>query len=93
MLNPKKVVRIGGLGMCEHCRTLFTIEDFPPEAMNAEWKCPKCKGVLTGKSFGYNSKSKKVKWVGPGKKWVKAEPKRDFELGNWSVITGRIPMI
>jgi hypothetical protein len=69
------------------------MEGMPADAMNAEWKCPKCKKVLTGKSFGYNSKSKKVKWVGPGNKWVRTEPKEDFELGNWSVITGRMPMI
>jgi len=82
-----KTVSLAGLGLCEHCNILITIEDMPVEAMDAEWRCPNCEGILTGKSFGYeDGKTTKTRWVGKDKQWIKTKPEEDFELGNWFVI-------
>ena len=49
----RTIVILDGLGLCEHCGALFTLEDMPTEALDAEWRCSKCNGILSGKSFGY----------------------------------------
>lgn len=79
---------IEALGICEHCGTIFSINNLPPEAMDAEWKCGKCKGILGNKSMGYkevNGKWKRVLWVGKKGKWVKKKPSDSFELGDTTV--------
>jgi len=89
-MAAKKLVSLGGLGLCEHCGTLITVEDMTGDAMDSEWHCPKCASVLSGLSFGYENEgkeTKKVKWVGPEEKWVLEKPTKDFELGNWSIQT------
>ena len=83
------VVQVAGLGLCEHCGVLLTIEGLPAEAMDAEWKCPRCKKTLTGKSFGYkevDGKWKKTRWVGKDGKWVNEKPGGDFDLGVLTVV-------
>jgi hypothetical protein len=83
-----KTVLLAGLGLCEHCGTLLTIEDMPGDSIDAIWKCPKCEGVLSEKSFGYE-KGKKVLWVGKDGKWANhipnAPPFDEFVLGTWKV--------
>jgi len=77
------------LGLCEHCGLLLSIEDLPADAMNAELRCPKCEGILNGESFGYDGngeKTKKTRWVGPDRNWVKERPTEPFDLGSWHVI-------
>jgi NAD-dependent SIR2 family protein deacetylase len=88
LTKHNKVMLLAGLGLCEHCGELMSFEDMPPEAMDADWRCHKCGGVLTDKSFGYgkvNGKLQKVKWVGPDKTWVTEKPAENFELGSWYI--------
>jgi hypothetical protein len=83
--NTNRIVCLEGLGLCEHCGVLLALEDFPPEAMDTEWRCLKCKGVLTNKTFGYgeiNGVWKKIQWVGKGKKWTQRKPTENFDLNN-----------
>jgi hypothetical protein len=83
------MVLLAGLGRCEHCGTVFSIENLPAEAMDAKWLCSNCEGELTDKSFGYEEVDgdwKKVKWVGPQGEWVSEKPTEDFELGRFFVI-------
>ena len=80
---------LAGLGLCEHCETLLSLEGFPIEAIDAEWYCPKCQGILGGKSFGYEGKGKEAKkawWVGTDGKWTRTKPTEDFDIGNWHII-------
>lgn len=87
------VADIESLGLCEHCKTLLSLEGMPADAANAEWKCPSCKGVITHRSFGYESgQGNKVQWVGPGKKWVSKKPEKDFRIGKLEVAVRR-PMV
>jgi hypothetical protein len=84
----ERVVHPAGLGLCEHCGTLMTIADMPSEAMDAEWRCSKCKGILSNKTFGYeevNGEWKKTKWVGKNGKWSAEKPEGNFDLGRWLV--------
>jgi hypothetical protein len=77
------------LGLCEHCGLLLSIEDLPIEAMDAEWRCPKCEGILNGQSFGYEGSGqeyRKVLWVGRDGKWTKEKPTEPFDLGSWHII-------
>ena len=88
-LIQERIVLQAGLGLCEHCQILLTIEDMPPEAIDAEWRCPKCNGILTNKTFGYEEVGKgdwkKTLWVGKDGKWTKEKPKGNFDLGRWHV--------
>ncbi len=68
----------------------------PVDATDAEWRCPKCEGVLGMKSFGYEGEGdncEKVRWVGEDGKWTETEPDRDFEIGRWYVVTGGLPLL
>ncbi len=68
----------------------------PAGAMDAEWRCPKCEGILSMKSFGYEGKgkkSKRVRWVSADRKWTKTKPEKDFELDNWYIVTEGLPLI
>jgi hypothetical protein len=89
-VETTRTVILAGLGLCEHCGELLTIEDLPAEAINAVWLCPKCNGILSGKTFGYDEKNKKVHWVGPDGKWLDKEPKvapfNEFTLGTWRIL-------
>lgn len=88
-------VSLEGLGLCEHCGTLLSVEGMPGDSLDSVWTCPNCKGVLSGLSFGYEGEgkeTKKVRWVGPARKWVTTKPTEDFDLGNWSVQASYIPM-
>lgn len=94
-LGIKPIFRIEGLGMCEHCGTVFSIEGLPSDAMNAEWKCRKCNGVLTMKSLGYDDigrKKGKRCFVGPDRKWKETKPENDFNLGSWRIAVGPLPI-
>lgn len=84
-----KTYLAAGLGLCEHCQKLLSFEDLPVAAMEAEWRCPKCFKLLTGKSFGYVGEGKdsgKTLWVGPDGKWTKNQPVEPFNLGSWRII-------
>jgi hypothetical protein len=76
------------LGICEHCGTILDITGFPSESMDADWICPNCKRILSHLSFGYDKETedaKRVKWVGPGGKWVDKAP-NIFKLDGAEVI-------
>jgi hypothetical protein len=82
------IVGISALGLCEHCHALISLQDLPNDSLDAIWQCPKCRKTLSHLSFGYNrggQGAKKVKWVGPDKKWVDKLPDHDFELENYLV--------
>lgn len=81
-----KIVSVNSLGLCEHCGAIFSIQDMPPECLDAVWLCPTCRKELTNESFGYTLDGKKIKWVGPEKQWVNEEPKEIFQLGNFEVL-------
>ena len=87
--NPERIVHPAGLGLCEHCQILLTMEDMPSESMDAEWRCPKCNGILTSKTFGYEELDKekweRTRWVGKDGKWTNEKPREDFDLGHWHV--------
>ena len=54
------------------------------------------RGILSMKSFGYEGegkKSKRVRWVGEDGKWVETKPDKDFEVGNWYIVTEGLPLI
>ena len=94
-MTTTMVASLESLGLCEHCGTLLSVEDMSGDSMNAEWHCLNCKGLLSGLSFGYEGegeKTKKVKWVGPERKWVATRPTEDFVLGNLSVEAVYLPM-
>lgn len=81
-------VDLHSIGKCQHCSQLFTVKDFPADAMNAAWACPTCGGVIDGLSFGYFEEDRgKKQCIGPNGEWTAKEPEQGFELGNWSVIT------
>jgi hypothetical protein len=80
---------LASLGLCEHCGALLSLENLSIEAIDAEWRCSKCGGILNGPSFGYEGTdegTKKVWWVGPDGKWTKKPPVKPFNLGNWRII-------
>jgi hypothetical protein len=79
------MVTLASLGLCEHCNALITIQGLPAEAMDAVWKCEKCGGVFSEKTFGFE-KGKKVRWVGEEGRWVDEKPTRDFQLGKFYVV-------
>jgi len=84
----KRNIQLASLGLCEHCGELLTMQDLPVEAINAVWKCPKCKGILTYKSFGYEQikgKWQKTRWVGEDGKWTETKPTAGFVLGSWFI--------
>jgi len=86
---PGRLVCVEALGLCEHCGALQDVTNLPADAMSAKWGCSACGKILTGKSFGYGGKGrsyKKIRWVGPGKKWVNEKCKDDFNIGNLLVI-------
>lgn len=85
-------VSCAALGLCEHCQGLVDLTQMPTESTDAKWNCPyhDCGKELTHKSFGYSSggeDAEKVKWVGPGGKWVDRKPTEDFELNGLEVTT------
>lgn len=80
---------INGLGLCEHCNVLLTIEDLSGDAAGTTWHCPQCKGHLTHASFGYDRGGKgaqKIRWVGPDGTWVDQRPESEFTLGEWLIL-------
>ncbi len=85
-MRTKGIVNLVGLGLCEHCGVLISIENMPVEAMDAEWRCPKCDQVITGQSFGYNKDHKRVRWVGKDEKWTEDKPEEDFDLDGLTVV-------
>lgn len=88
-MKTQTSVYLESIGLCEHCGALLTIQDVPAEAMDADWKCRKCKGILTNKTFGYeevDGKWQKTQWVGSDGKWTKTKPTDNFDLGSWYVI-------
>ena len=94
-MKEKLVVQLEGLGICEHCREVVSVEDFPVEATDATWRCPTCKKVLTHRSFGYQKvrgEFQKVRWVGRSGKWTAHRPERDFTLGNFDVVIEPLPV-
>ncbi|MBI2013611.1 MAG: hypothetical protein HYS87_02180 [Candidatus Colwellbacteria bacterium] len=89
-LTSAKPVGLESLGICEHCKTIVSIEGMPPEAMDTEWRCPNCNGVMSHKSFGYESETGGEKmWVGPNGDWVTEKPKESFEIGGFYAETTR----
>lgn len=88
-MKTTRILVVAGLGMCEHCGILLTLEDMPQDSMNADWSCRKCKKPLTGKSFGYSEigdQWEKNKWVGKGNIWIAEKPTESFDLGSWHII-------
>lgn len=93
LLETTAVLYIEGLGLCEHCQMLLSIENMPAESMDAEWRCPECNGTLTSKTFGYDETPqgcKKTQWVGPDKKWTSERPTSPFNLGHLRIETYRV---
>lgn len=76
------------LGLCEHCSLPVTMEDYPQETVNDSWKCRHCKNSLSLISFGRDPKNRfnRIKWVGPGMKWIDECPRADFESGDIKVL-------
>ena len=83
--DGQAVVYLATLGICEHCQTLLNMQDMPMDSMDAEWKCSKCKGVLTNKSFGYeitgkkddgSDKWEKTRWV----RQAESEPRKNRKM-------------
>jgi hypothetical protein len=88
MLATGRIVLLAALGLCEHCGELLTIQDLPAEAIDADWKCPKCHGVITHVTFGYDQGgrgAKIIRWVGKDGKWTDVKPEEDFRLGDWFI--------
>lgn len=80
---------ISGLGLCQHCGVLLSIELIPQEAISCRWFCPKCKKEVDHESFGYDQKGERVKWVGADLKWTNLAPEEDFKLGGLSLVVRR----
>ncbi len=72
-----RVLLIHGLGICERCGSLFTVQDIPE---GVGWICPACKFKITDRSLGYEEYEgeKRVKWV--NKNGWGPKPKKDFDL-------------
>ena len=89
MNNRQRAVHLQGLGLCEHCGTLVTIEDIPENATIAGWKCSRCGGGLSAKTFGFGKPDgvlRKIQWVGINGQWTKIKPTENFSLGGWRVL-------
>ncbi|MDD2730506.1 MAG: hypothetical protein PHW33_00045 [Candidatus Portnoybacteria bacterium] len=89
VIGNERLVVAAGLGLCEHCGTLMTLEDMPAEAIDADWACPACGKIISSKTFGYEGKGadcRRTKWVGPDRQWVEEKPKQEFVIGFWRVI-------
>ncbi|MBU2037330.1 hypothetical protein KJ866_04005 [Patescibacteria group bacterium] len=92
-MTTKTLVSLEGLGLCEHCGALLSIDDMPGDSIDADWACQSCEKILSHVSFGFeldetkkeNTDFKKIKWVGPDGQWVSEKPVKDFDLGDWSV--------
>ncbi len=92
LMRNRKLVSLESLGLCEHCGIPLSDEDMPADAMEADWRCPSCEGLLTNKTFGFEEiegEWKRTRWVGPEKKWVEERPTDDFALGSWYVLITR----
>lgn len=86
-MSGEVMVQLAGLGLCEHCSVPLSIEGMLAEALDAEWRCPNCSGILSHRSFGYASEGGgKEKWVDPDGKWTTTKPVEDFTLGGWCVV-------
>lgn len=87
----ERLILLEALGLCEHCGALLTAHDMSVDSMDADWACPKCSKVLTGKTFGYETtdgEPKRVRWVGPDRNWTGNRPSTEFVLGNWRIVQG-----
>lgn len=95
-IDPKiglTCISIESLGICERCGEILCMENLPSEAIDAEWHCPGCEGILSHRSFGFASEQGgRAKWVGPDKKWTTTKPPDDFELGSWYVSVRPLPV-
>ena len=78
-----------GLGKCEHCGEVVSVEGMPGGSIDAKWVCPTCGKELTHKTFGYEEVEgewKKVRWVGANNKWTIRRPTRDFYLNGLLIV-------
>jgi hypothetical protein len=82
-MTSRIMVSLDGLGLCEYCGLLITMEEVG-DATDA-WRCPNCKKKLSGAAFGLSG-DKKVRWVGPEGRWTREKPAADFNLGIWNVF-------
>ncbi len=83
------MILLEGLGKCEHCGRVLSIEGMPGESIDAVWSCPTCKKELTHKSFGYErvmGQLERVKWVNKNKRWTRKRPTSDFFLDGSLVV-------
>ena len=76
---------MSGLGLCEHCGILVTVEMRP---VDGAWICV-CGGELTHESFGYTQDGQKTRWVGPDGEWINEKPTEDFKLGDLHIVDHR----
>lgn len=93
-MDEERTVSLEDLGLCEHCGVLSVLEDMPFDISKAEYRCLRCGGPLTAKTFGYervNGILQKVKWVGSDRKWTKTKPAGNFTLGGWNVVISMEP--
>lgn len=37
--------------ICEHCGAHLSLRGMPMDGLNAEWRCPKCNGIITEESW------------------------------------------
>lgn len=37
--------------ICEHCGQGMSLENMDMDSLDAEWRCPKCDGVITEESW------------------------------------------
>ena len=84
-----RTLQLAGLGLCEHCRVLLSLEALSGDSMNSRLVCPECKNEVGFASFGYADASGKggpVRWVGPDQEWVTVKPSEDFRLPNGTLV-------
>lgn len=90
-VGMEKYESVDGLGLCEHCEVIVSISQYVgDDASSADWMC-RCGKTLTHLSFGFDKGTRgarKVRWVGPGGKWVDKKPTENFRLGNIQATTG-----
>lgn len=83
-------LRLAGLGLCEFCSSMLTLEGLPSHALSAPLKCPQCGLTLGHRSFGYKEETGEEgrdRWVGPDGRWIDVEPTEDFDFPDGTRVT------
>lgn len=88
-------VFLESLGICSECKQLISFTEIPENVRGPFYNCPLCHELMwPGETWGYgvppggdeHHDYQQLKWVGPGSKWVRKRPRKDFTLSKFRVL-------